>query len=197
MESYFSVSGACGFLLPGQVKLSGKAAERGTVQLSWDALQDGDVVEYIVERSAASNSPYTAIGKVTARPGGGRNMYAFTDENPLGGMNYYRLRMVTKSNKEKYTNIVGVRTSVVSSISLYPNPVSTQLNINIAGRQKDTYKLSLMNAAGQVVHEQIVQNVQQATVPYVRKSNVTSGIYMLHITTLNSQETFVYKVVFK
>ena len=185
----------CSGILPGQVKLSGKE-KTGTVQLNWMAVQDNDTREYIIERSTA-NGQYTVIGKVNSRQSGGRSLYAFTDEAPLAGINYYRLHIVNKDNRAVYSNVIAVRIATVSSIALYPNPAKQVLYISLNGRQQESYKLSLLTATGQVVHEQLVQNVQQTTVQYHRDANVKAGVYMLRITAVNSQETFVYKVVFE
>lgn len=194
--SYFTVTGACGDLLPGQVKLTGKEIA-GAVQLNWEATQDNDVVEYYIERSSTSNGNFVTIGNVAAQQTGGRNLYAFTDESPMSGVNYYRLRFVGKGNRTGYTNTIAVRTSVVSAVSLYPNPVKKVLNIALTARQAESYKLTLMTSAGQVIHEQLVQHVQQATIQYQRNANVKGGVYMLRIVAINSQESFVYKVVFE
>jgi hypothetical protein len=194
--SYFRLTGACGDLLPGKVKLTGKEIT-GTVQLNWEATNDQDVQEYYIERSDASNGRYAAIGKMTARQTGGRNLYAFTDETPLSGINYYRLRFAGKGGRSGYTNIVAVRTSVVSGISLYPNPVKKVLNIALSAKKPESYRLTLMTVSGQVLHERQVQNVQQTTIQYERGSNVRSGVYMLRITAMGSQEMFVYKVIFE
>lgn len=194
--SYFQITGMCSGTLPGQVKLSGKETN-GVVQLNWVATQDVDTKEYIIERSAANNGQYTAIGKVSSRQSGGRSMYAFTDDAPLAGMNYYRLRIVGKDDRAINSNIIAVRTATINSITLYPNPVKQVLNISLTAKQQESYKLSLFTVTGQIVHEQLVQKVQQTTIGYHRDARVKSGVYMLRITAINSQETFVYKVIFE
>lgn len=193
--SYFTVTGMCSGTLPGQVKLSGKEVN-GVVHLNWVALQDADTREYIVERSSG-NGQYTAIGKVNSRQSGSRSIYAFTDEAPLPGLNYYRLRIVGKDNNTIYSNIASVKIATVNAITLYPNPVKQVLNITLLAKQQENYRLSLFSSTGQVMHEQLVKNVQQATIQYHRAPQVKSGVYMLRITALNSQETFVYKVIFE
>jgi hypothetical protein len=155
------------------------------------------VQEYYVERSISSNGQFVTIGSVSARHTGGRNLYTFTDETPGSGINHYRLRFVGKGNKTGYTNVIAVRTSIVSAVSLYPNPVKKVLNIALSSRQAESYKLTLLTITGQVIHEQLVQNVQQTTIQYQRGANVKSGVYMLRIAAINSQENFVYKVVFE
>lgn len=193
---YFGVTGMCSGTLPGQVKLSGKEVN-GAVQLNWAAQQDVDTKEYIVERSATINGPYTAIGKINSRQSGGRVIYAFTDETPLTGINYYRLQVVGKDSKITYSNNINVKTVTVSIVSLYPNPVKKVLNISLSAKQPESFKLTLVSVTGQVVHERLVQKVQQTTVQYNRDARLKSGVYMLRITALNSQETFVYKVIFE
>lgn len=194
--SYFHVSGMCSGTLPGQVKLSGKDLN-GAVQLNWVAQQDVDTKEYIVERSDAGNGQYVAIGKVNSKQSGNRSMYAFTDEAPLQGVNYYRLRIVGKDNHAIYSNGISVKMATVHSITVYPNPVKQVLNISLLAKLQESYRLSLFSNTGQVVHEQLVKNVQQTTIQYYRSPQVKSGVYMLRITALNSQETYVYKVIFE
>ena len=60
------------------------------------------------------------------------NKYNFTDNNPLSGVNYYRLNAVETTGKMALSKIVTVDFSTKGSQKLvaYPNPTKSGLNVN-------------------------------------------------------------------
>jgi hypothetical protein len=193
--SYFNLNGMCDGLLAPLVHLTGKAAGN-KVQLSWAVSHENDTKEYIIERSNSRNGQYTMVGIVQPHSSGS-SLYVFMDNNPLSGANYYRLKMTGAGNRFSYTNIILARISSGASVSLYPNPVKEVLHINIAGKEKQTYRVVLYNAAGQVVYENKTNAVQQAVINYQRNGKVKAGMYLLQVTAVESGEMHAYKVVFE
>jgi len=50
--------------------------------------------------------------------------YAFTDEKPLEGLSYYRLKQVDLDGNANFTTIVPVEYNIVSPLDAYPNPTT-------------------------------------------------------------------------
>lgn len=68
--------------------------------------------------------------------------------------------------------------SSVSKLSAYPNPANSQVNVSIKGDgQEFPYKLTLMNAVGQVLHSELLNaNTETLTL-----NDYDAGVYFLRI----------------
>ncbi|MBD1367403.1 S8 family peptidase [Mucilaginibacter sp. ZT4R22] len=72
--------------------------------------------------------------------------YQFTDPSPKKGINYYRAKLGTTDGKIIYSDNASAVLLQTDQFTLYPNPVTTQLNI-LSGDQKD-YELKLYDTMG-------------------------------------------------
>ena len=121
----------------------------------------------------------------------------FGDSKAIKGINYYRLKMEDADGKFTYSNVIAVKISNGNSISVYPNPVSDVFNINISGKQNQSYRLTIYNAAGQSVYTNTQQNIQNNTIQYRRTSSVKPGFYILQVVNMSTGENSSYKLLFE
>lgn len=151
------------------------------VQLVWKSTNEVDFSHYNVQKSEDGKA-FTFMQIVRANGTGGT--YEAIDEKPNLGQNYYRLQMVDRDGKMKYSNIVNVSYDAKTKIAVYPNPskestITLDVTLgndgdiavewtDIAGRSrlKNTYKLN--SGANQVALD---------------ISSLESGVYF--ITTRN------------
>jgi hypothetical protein len=190
--SYFTLDGNCGMeLLPVSVELKGKRHGNGN-QLSWSNHHEAGVQKYIVERRAAREGVYSAIGSVRA---GNSSSYIFNDNAPGAGTNSYRLKIVYL-DKIEYTNEVIIKTGS-HTVQIYPNPVSTVLSISVSGERKTDYKVELLNAAGQLVYSTELKNIQSTVFSYTRTNRIKPGIYLLKLTDMNANTSDIRKLIFE
>lgn len=118
-------------------------ARSDKVNLQWNASNAADCWEYIVERSSDGRN-YSVIGKIAGNHADDYN-YAFTDNQPLKGNNYYRLYIISTSGKETYSSIITLQFgSGKKELILLTNPVyNNQLDIQLAERKTvSVYTLS-------------------------------------------------------
>ena len=194
--TYFRIDGGCGnMILASKVSLTGKTVTGGN-QLTWVANNEDDTNEYQVERSATKDGDYKQIGKVSSKKQG-QNMYIFTDNQPVEGISYYRVRIITKSNRSILTNTVSFKSASSSNVSVFPNPVKDLMNISIKNKEYQNLKLSIFNASGQIIYESAHQNVLNTTLQYRRPASVKPGVYVLKINNLKTGEISSYKVMFE
>ncbi len=87
------------------ISVTAKPQGRG-IQLAWTTASERNAGQYTVERSR-DLTEFTAL---TTLPAGGttdqRQTYGFSDEWPLDGTNYYRLRQVDVDGRSTYSKIV-------------------------------------------------------------------------------------------
>jgi Secretion system C-terminal sorting domain len=91
----------------------------------WNTAREINVKDFTIERSNNATH-FISIGQVAATNAAG---YSFADQNPLSGVSYYRLKIMDKDGSFKYSKIVTINTNLLHSISLYPNPASSNITI--------------------------------------------------------------------
>lgn len=108
--------------------------------------------------------------------------YQTKDKRPMGGYNYYRLRIYEKDGSSYLSPIKVVNVPMTQLLDVYPNPVKEEnLTIRLSSENELPLTLELINALGQVefrVFEavQIGQNVLT-----LNTKKLGQGIYILRI----------------
>jgi len=74
--------------------------------------------------------------------------------------------------------------TIDSELSLFPNPVSQELNVNIGGASEDYYIVSLYDIQGQEVISKTYSDFNFK----IDVSSYTQGTYLLRIITADGQE---------
>ena len=160
--------------------------------LSWSTSQESNSGYYGVEHSTDGNN-FKTIGQVEA-VGNSSNVsnYSYTDENPLAGTNYYRLKMVDRDNSVTYSAIRSVKNLAGNmSFRAYPNPALEILYLDIPSDNSERATLSITNLAGQVVlRDEITVNIGNNKVP-VKVNNLSTGTYIIKVQLAN--QSFIQK----
>ncbi|HEX5153503.1 MAG TPA: T9SS type A sorting domain-containing protein [Parafilimonas sp.] len=126
-----SILTACS-VLPLQFNLFTATSKNSSVQLQWQTTNEINNDYFSIERSADSKT-FISIGKISALKSVNINKYAFNDNNPLKGKNYYRLKQFDKDGKYTYSGIVSIifegqeRPAFVIS----PNPADNFITVTV------------------------------------------------------------------
>jgi hypothetical protein len=124
--------------------------------------------------------------------------YTFTDNNPIGSKQYYRLRQVNFDGNSKLSNIVlikGDKPVILTIDGLFPNPANSLVNVLIAAPNKDKVTLVVTDIAGRKVIEQVVSvETGTNTIP-VDINRLTNGTYMVKMICSSNCENAVGKFV--
>lgn len=120
------------------------------VNVDWKVQNETNIHHYEVERSA-DGVTFSKIG--TNVPANHGNIYNAVDEQPLYGLNYFRVKAVENNSRIKYTNVAKLFFGKnAAGITVFPNPVSEgKINIYIAGEQKGEFHANLFNTSGQLL----------------------------------------------
>lgn len=154
--------------------------ENKQVLLRWETASESNSSHFVVERSADAFN-YQAIGTLPAQGNSIEvSQYTFTDLDPLGGVNYYRLRQVDIDEAFVTYRPVAVWTeeSEVES-GLYPNPMlgnvfflkmenlaqASVMVFRVDGRLVDVTKIDMS------------PNISQLSV----NETLDDGLYFVHI----------------
>ena len=159
-----------------------------TITLDWSTMQEVNANNFVIERSA-DGSVWNAIGTVTAKGNSATQTdYTFTDETPGAGINYYRLKMTDLDNRYEYTEVKVIRSSsVVSSVSFFPNPARDYVNVSLGQASGAELTIRLVNLSGQVLQEKKAAGGGIVSFPV---QQYTAGLYILVVTGADgSRET--------
>jgi len=168
------------------VELSNFSAARNgnDVKLSWTTQSERNNAYFDVQRSA-DGVGFSSIGKVN---GAGNSSlavnYNFTDNNPLAGRSYYRLRQVDYDEQFAYSPIVSVNGGESKALSVYPNPVADQMMVQYPKAFKGAgYRVIAMD--GRVMKSGILQENSNQMI--INTSSLNRGSYILVINNNGDQ----------
>jgi len=115
--------------------------------------------------------------------------YSFTDENPLEGNSYYRLKQTDNNGNSSYSSVIMIATKLVSSssISVYPNPVTgSTFKLQLKNIPQGTYTLKMIDQSGKVI---LIQPINYLTInsdiSIDTGNQLAKGIYMLQLSNQN------------
>lgn len=154
------------------------------VQLSWTALNETDISNHEIQKSA-NGSSFTNIGTVTAQNDGAPYSYNFVDATPVEGNNYYRLRSVDKQGNATFSHIIRVDNSFRRrDVVVLPNPVQGGvMNLQLSNINGGKYIISLYSNAGQKVFARSLDLSDGSTTATINlPQNLSKGIYFLQFT---------------
>ena len=154
----------------------------GSVKLSWATSQELNSDFYDIERSGDQAS-WTSIGSVKAKGySSTTSNYGFTDKQPLDGNGYYRLKMVDRDGKFKYSKTVSVtadRTSV--PLVIYSNPFSDQIRMKVNVSRSQNLIMTVSDMVGKTIISRSVQAQAGDNLVNLQPGVKGSGMYILHI----------------
>jgi Secretion system C-terminal sorting domain len=149
------------------------------VNLTWTTQLEINSDHFVVQSSTNAGSTWNNIGTVAAHGNSSTPInYSFTDAKPANGTSEYRLEMVDKDGSTAYSTVVAVRIGLATSVSIYPNPASTYVNVVLGGSTTGNVTIRLMNTTGQLLLEKTVSNAGGMTVP-LTVSNFPQGDYLI------------------
>jgi hypothetical protein len=143
-----------------------------TVGLNWQVADEKRIKAYSIERSAEGQK-FSPVGSVEAKNSTANSSYAFTDETPLKGINYYRLKINEEDGTFKYSKVQSVRTGSQNKFAIYPNPTSDYIQV------KDIESIESVNIydfSGRLIRQFLNNTASQLDI-----STLPKGVYQVAI----------------
>jgi hypothetical protein len=161
-----------------------------TISLNWSSENENNLNTYQIQRSVDGNS-FSDIsnGSVPAKNSTTRTGYSYTDNAPVSGLNYYRLKITEKTGQVSYSSVVLVKNSKfgISKVKLYPNPSADFIQIEMDGIQNSNGFISILNLGGSIIQSgQYKFNPNVATTVNIKQ--LPTGKYFLK-TVIDKIET--------
>lgn len=160
-----------------------------TNKLKWSTVTEIDNTGFEIERSNDGIS-FAKIGftPTLARNGNSsaKLSYEFIDERPFTTTNYYRLRQIDKNGNRNSSNIILI-TALDQvqpfSISAYPNPARSSLNLTIPATNIQKAHIAIFDISGKLFLRQPVPISENDQIFSFNISGFAKGIYLVKIAT--------------
>lgn len=157
--------------------------------LQWATASETNNNHFIVERSQDGYS-YEEIATVDAAGNSTEyKAYSLTDEAPLAGTSYYRLRQVDLNGEYSYSHIEAFNLKKSAALEVYPNPLSSnKLYVNRTGLSAGPVVLEIKNALGETVFSRQLDAAGEAGVEEVKLDDeLPAGTYQVSIQDAGEQ----------
>jgi hypothetical protein len=157
-------------------------------ELNWETNVETNSSHFVLELS----SDATNFRELGMRNAAG-NSNEKTNKTPFVGNNFYRLKMVDLDGKFKYSNIVLLKVLAdKSSVSVYPNPSASILNVDILNLKNNTsIKMKVYDMAGKTIWAS--ENKYDGTSIQIDITNYALGIYQLYIETPTDKQIVKFR----
>ncbi|HEY4207688.1 MAG TPA: T9SS type A sorting domain-containing protein [Puia sp.] len=153
----------------------------GAVNLTWTTMMESNSDHFDIERSANGGAKWEVVGKVSAK--GNSSLptnYSFTDADPGAGTFEYRVHGYDLDSRPTLSVIKVIRTTLIASIGIFPNPAKDYLNVAIPATEMGVLHIRLIGQSGQQLAEKNVTGAG-GTIQSFSVSNYPPGNYLIQV----------------
>ena len=185
-----------GAIVPVTLKGIAAVIARQNATVNWSTAAELNLNRFEVERSL-DGSRFANAGAVAAIAAG--TNYSFTDYEIVNKVAantviYYRLKMIDRDGKYKYSVVVTVKTGNNNLVSVYPNPFMKELFVKMNAEKTGNVNIKLADQTGRLVtssSKTVLSGSSILSIPVSDK--IASGTYILSIEM--GGENYNFKVV--
>ncbi len=181
-EISFEVTGFSGFFItnvdPLPLKLisfDAKVVENSTL-LEWLTAEEVNTSHFEIHRSADAKH-WEIMPEQPIAFGSGGHRYTATDNQPLTGLNYYRLKMIDLDDSFAYSRIVAAEHRNMFQMTVYPNPATTLLQLELTGAGMLSGNVELLDIKGFV----LINCGLKSGKATLSVGSLTKGIYVVRV----------------
>lgn len=153
--------------------------ENQTANLSWSTSSEVNSNRFEIQHSVDAKQ-WNSVGTVESNQNSAiRQNYTFNHNNPSSGDNYYRLKMIDNDETFAYSTIKTLSFEQSLRLTLYPNPVSDELKLDIKD-WTNVKKIQIYNLNGSVVYDAGVKVTAKINI-----QNLSSGVYLVNVAKVD------------
>jgi|GEM_PF-980490 len=163
----------------------------GGIKLNWSTATETNNKYFIIERSTDGVNFQTIATVQGAGNSSSTLNYAYTDETPFNGLNYYRLSQTDFDGKSASYNITSCNVNNELIGNVYPNPSTGKFSVSI---DNSVSEIQVYNTIGQKIYDKSLLQNSGNTID-LDLSSVASGVYILNVIRPNLNKTIVKKII--
>lgn len=135
--------------------------------------------EYIGVERSVNGQAFKEIGRLKGQGNSNKpKRYAFEDEHPAVGRNYYRLAMINRNGQKEFSRTIQLNNLVAGNLSAYPVPATEVLHIQSVHSANTQVTITVMDMTGRRVYTTSLQagkGVNNFRIPVAQLRN---GMYV-------------------
>mgnify|MGYP003617041543 CR=1 FL=1 len=159
--------------LPVQFSKFNAQAKNKTTNISFSTASETNNDYFTIERSGDGRS-FESIGEIKGAGNSNQELsYEFVDENPLAGINFYRIKQTDFDGAYSYTEIRSVRHQT-KNVIVSPNRTDGKLNVT---SELDNYDVVIYNTGGQEVQRHMALSGDQS----LSIETLQAGVYFVKV----------------
>jgi glucose/arabinose dehydrogenase len=146
--------------------------------------------DYFMVEKLDKNGDFATLDVVNAKPVNEfseKNYYSFADNQTSDGENVYRVTLVTDDNTPpQYSNLVNLNFKAMADFTLFPNPSSEYVDVDLVPYEELPVLLTVIDASGREVRFSSVERAKKTH--RVDLEGLTNGSYVLRIHTVGKRD---------
>lgn len=180
----------CSFLLPIELIQFELENMENKIAINWSTTSEKNTDYFLVERSGDGMNWKKIVKEKAAENSATIVYYEKSDEAPLSGVSYYRLKIVDRDSAFTYSEIRSVeRIKKEPHVMLFPNPSKGIVTIEY---ESYTVSYEIYDVNGKKMKPHINENLQNKI--SLDFSNLQKGMYFINIYTSENNQ-YVYNKV--
>ena len=161
-----------------QAKLTGSDKK---VILNWVTASETNVKSFEVQRSNDGILFQTLSEELVANNSITVNNYQYSDELPLKGVSYYRVKELDLNDKSSFSGIRSINnTASKSDLSVFPNPAKNDTWIDLSAFAGKEVTISITDLTGKILQSKTIEEVS-FSLQQIDVSNFANGLYFIKI----------------
>ena len=144
-----------------------------TIDLTWATEVESNINHYELQRSSDARN-FSSLQTIQSRNSVVKTNYSSTDNRPLNGIAYYRLKIVEADGSFIYSKIVTVQFATGNTVTVYPTLWKKGTTLNISNPNNEKLTAFFFTASGQHV------------------GTVTTSTSLLPTNALDNQKGIIY-----
>lgn len=150
-------------------------------RLNWTTSLETNSLKFVIEQSR-NGRQFVSLGEVAAAGNSNtERSYSFTHNLPLSGYNYYRIKMVDRDNKVKYSEVRNVKNLGLNEIMVTPNPVANTMKVSISTESADVATIVISDMSGKTVYTKNYNVTAGENDIPVNTASLTAGSYIVKV----------------
>ena len=163
--------------------LNAERANDVMANLQWQTKYAFYATSFNIERSLGDSLHFSAVNFAAASEGSSfKKNYSTPDYNDYSGFSFYRIKQRNGDTGFIYSNIVSIKGVEALPFSIYPNPASNRLWIDVAPKQTGKFAIMVYDPAGKIIQQQSASCTQNNhIVQSLNISKLAAGSYQVKI----------------
>lgn len=162
-------------------------ANANSIAVNWKTETETNNSHFELFR-AGKDGVFKYLANITAKNIG--SSYTFSDNNPLNGINYYKLLQYDLDGKVNEIKEIAFANFDLNNIelSLYPNPTTTRFNFNLSDYVGESFKVQLTDLSGKTIKTETLTATDGLNTVNLPKG-LNAGLYFVKISGKNLSKT--------